>query len=325
MLVPAMSAVLRVSDVVKHFEIGRGKGVVHAVDGVSLDVREGETLGLVGESGCGKTTLGRVIGRLYRPTSGTVHLGDACLSELEGEQLRRARRGFQMIFQDPYASLNPRLQVGAVLREPFLVHGLDDQIDVDERVRELLELVGLPAATAERWPRQLSGGQRQRVAIARALALSPRLIIADEPVSALDVSVQAQIVNLLEDVQDRERMALLFIGHDLSLVHHISDRIAVMYLGKIVETAASDALYAAPLHPYTRALLDAVPDADDRGALRRRTVVLQGEPPSPVNPPSGCRFRMRCPIARAECAAAEPPLAEVAPGRRVACFYPGEL
>jgi oligopeptide transport system ATP-binding protein len=318
-------ALLEVRDLVKDFPIGggffrRSTGVLRAVDGVSFSIRRGETLGLVGESGCGKTTTGRCILQLERPTSGRIVFEGVELASLPADELRRVRRRMQVIFQDPYASLNPRMTLGQILAEPLKVHGIvPDKKARAVRVRELLTQVGLLPQHAKRYPHQLSGGQRQRVGIARALALEPSLIICDEPVSALDVSIQAQIVNLLEDLQARLGLTYLFIAHDLSVVRHISDRVVVMYLGKIVEVAERKELYEGPLHPYTRALLSAVPIPDPKLEARRERTVLRGEVPSALTPPSGCVFHPRCPIAEARCAAQVPALREIRPGHWGAC------
>ncbi len=316
---------LEVSGLVKHFEVGggflgRAAGLVRAIEGVSFQIRRGETLGLVGESGCGKTTTGRCILQLERPTSGRIVFEGAELTALSQDELRGVRRRMQVIFQDPYSSLNPRMTVGQILEEPIKVHGIvPGGAARTARVRELLTQVGLLPQHADRYPHQLSGGQRQRVGIARALAMEPSLIVCDEPVSALDVSIQAQIINLLEELQTRLGLTYLFIAHDLSVVRHISDRVAVMYLGKIVELADRQALYEDPLHPYTRALLSAVPIPDPQLEARRERMVLRGEVPSPLNPPSGCVFHPRCPIAIDRCAAEIPPLREIRPGHWAAC------
>lgn len=316
---------LRVENLVKHFPIKKGVliqkqvGAVRAVDGVSFNIFEGETLGLVGESGCGKSTTGRAILQLHRPTSGSVFYGDKDLVALKGEELRHMRRKMQMIFQDPYASLNPRMTVGEIVGEPMVIHETHKGKEVQERVEHLLKLVGLNAAFANRYPHEFSGGQRQRIGVARALALEPSLIVCDEPISALDVSVQAQVVNLLEDLQEQLGLTYLFIAHDLSMVRHISDRVAVMYLGVIAELTTRDELYNNPLHPYTQALLSAVPIPDPLAEEKRQRIILQGDVPSPINPPSGCHFRTRCPLATTICAEAKPEFREVSPGHFVAC------
>ncbi len=309
---------LEVRNLVKHFPAGRG--TVKAVDGVSLSIRQGETLGLVGESGCGKTTTGRCVLLLERPTSGEIVFEGIDLTSLSDDALRKTRRRMQVIFQDPYSSLNPRMTIGQILAEPLKVHGIvRDPAAREARVRELCEQVGLLPQHARRYPHQLSGGQRQRVGVARALAMEPSLIVCDEPVSALDVSIQAQIVNLLEDLQQRLGLTYLFIAHDLSVVRHISDRVVVMYLGKVAEESDRVSLYEDPVHPYTRALLSAVPIPDPRLEARRERTVLGGEVPSPLAPPSGCVFHTRCPMAVARCSAEIPALREIRPGHWGAC------
>ena len=316
---------LKVDKLVKHFPIMRGTifrkqvGAVRAVDGISFNVHRGETLGLVGESGCGKSTTGRAILQLHRPTSGHVLFDGIDLVTLKGEDLRKMRRKMQMIFQDPYASLNPRMTVGEIIGEPLLVHNLASKSESEEKVEDLLKLVGLNPDYANRYPHEFSGGQRQRVGVARALALNPSLIVCDEPISALDVSIQAQVVNLLEDLQEQFNLTYLFIAHDLSMVRHISTRVAVMYLGIIAELAPRDDLYANPLHPYTQALLSAVPIPDPVVEEKRQRQILQGEIPSPANPPSGCHFRTRCPLADTICAEVAPEWREMSPGHFVAC------
>jgi oligopeptide transport system ATP-binding protein len=316
---------IRVDKLTKYFPITRGiliqreVGAVQAVDNVSFDIRRGETLGLVGESGCGKSTTGRTILQLYRPTSGEVFYNDTNLTELKGEGLRRMRRNMQMIFQDPYASLNPRLTIGNIIAEPLEVHNIGNGKERREKVQDLLKLVGLSPHFINRYPHEFSGGQRQRIGVARALALQPKFIVCDEPISALDVSIQAQVVNLLEELQQTFGLTYLFIAHDLSMVRHISDRTAVMYLGKIVELATRDELYSHPLHPYTQALLSAVPIPNPAKEARRQRIILEGDVPSPVNPPSGCRFHNRCPLAVDICREVDPEWREVAPDHWVAC------
>jgi oligopeptide transport system ATP-binding protein len=316
---------LEVRNLVKHFRVAGGifggrSGLIRAVDGVSFELQRGETLGLVGESGCGKTTTGRCILQLERPTSGEVIFEGRDLTKLGEDELRAVRRKVQVIFQDPYSSLNPRMTVGQIIAEPLAVHGIvSERKSRGERVRELLTHVGLLPQHAHRYPHQLSGGQRQRVGIARALAVEPALIICDEPVSALDVSIQAQIINLLEDLQAQFGLTYLFVAHDLSVVRHISDRVAVMYLGKIVEITDRKSLYDAPLHPYTKALLSAVPIPDPVLEAQRERVVLGGEVPSPLSPPSGCVFHPRCPIAIDRCRREVPDLREIRSGHRAAC------
>jgi oligopeptide transport system ATP-binding protein len=318
--------ILEVRDLVKHFPVGGGlfggpQAVVRAVDGVSFTIRKGETLGLVGESGCGKTTTGRCILQLERPTSGSVIFEGRDLTTIDPSELRKVRRKVQVIFQDPYSSLNPRMTVGQIIAEPMAVHGLvPDAGKRHARVRELLGRVGLLPAHVRRYPHELSGGQRQRVGIARALAMEPSLIVCDEPVSALDVSIQAQIINLLEDLQAELGLTYLFVAHDLAVVRHISDRVAVMYLGRIVELAPRKELYDEPLHPYTRALLSAVPIPDPELEMLREHIVLKGEVPSSLRPPPGCVFHPRCPIAIDRCSMDVPPLREVKPGHWAACL-----
>ena len=322
------SPLLEVCDLVKLFPITRGVvfrhavGAVHAVSGVSFSLSHGETLGIVGESGCGKTTLGRCIIRLYRPTSGVVRLEGADLAVLRGAELRQRRRDMQIVFQDPYASLNPRMSVERIVAEPLNIYRVGSRTERRARVRELLELVGLSQSFAERYPHEFSGGQRQRIGLARALALNPKLIICDEPVSALDVSIQAQILNLLKELQRRLQLAYLFIAHDLAVVRHVSDRIGVMYLGKLVEVAPSAHLYGNPLHPYTSGLLSAIPVPDPEFEHRRRRRVLQGDVPSPVHPPTGCVFHPRCFRAQSVCAQEKPLLEQRADGHSVSCFFP---
>jgi oligopeptide transport system ATP-binding protein len=320
------TVLVRVENLTKYFPITQGIvvqrqiGAVQAVDNVSFDIREGETLGLVGESGCGKSTTGRTILQLYRPTSGKVYYQDQDLTTLKGEDLRRMRRNMQIIFQDPYASLNPRLTVGDIIGEPLEVHRVEkSKKKRQERVQELLRLVGLNPYFINRYPHEFSGGQRQRIGVARALALQPKFIICDEPISALDVSIQAQVVNLLEKLQDEFGLTYLFIAHDLSMVRYISDRTAVMYLGKIVELAEREELYSHPLHPYTQALLSAVPVPDPVVERTRQRIILTGDVPSPANPPSGCNFHPRCPLAEQVCQEVEPEWREVSPSHWVAC------
>jgi oligopeptide/dipeptide ABC transporter ATP-binding protein len=320
--------VLEIDELVKHFPIRAGVmrrevGQVRAVDGVSLSVMSQETVGVVGESGCGKSTLGRSLLRLVEPTSGAVRFKDEDVTTASKPRLRELRKHLQMVFQDPYASLNPRLPVRDTVGEPMIIHGAS-KADARQRVGELLEAVGLSPEHANRYPHEFSGGQRQRIGIARALALNPDVIVLDEPVSALDVSVQAQVINLLEDLQEEFDLTYLFIAHDLSVVRHISDRVAVMYLGMVAELASSDRLYDAPAHPYSHALLSAVPVADPDIERARERVILQGDLPSPANPPSGCRFHTRCPIAEERCRTEVPVLREVHPGQSVSCHFPIE-
>jgi oligopeptide transport system ATP-binding protein len=309
---------VRVRGLVKHFPVAGSDDVVRAVDGVTFEIYKGETLGLVGESGCGKSTVGRCLLRLMEPTRGEVLFEDQDVLALSGKDLRALRREMQIIFQDPYASLNPRMKVAEIVGEPLLVHGVGEKRERRDRVAGLLAKVGLDPDYMNRYPHEFSGGQRQRIGIARALALQPKLIVADEPVSALDVSVQAQVVNLLADLQSEFKLTYLFISHGLAVVEHISDRVAVMYLGRIVEVATAAELYANPLHPYTRALLSAIPIPDP--TRKRERIVLHGDVPTPINPPSGCRFHTRCPEAIPECSQIDPDLREVAPGHTVACI-----
>ena len=319
----AMTQLLRVTRLVKHFPVrngifGRKSGVVRAVDGIDFEVGEGETLALVGESGCGKSTTGRLVLRLIEPTAGTIEFEGEDLLALDPERLRARRRALQIIFQDPFASLNPRMTVGSIIGEALVIHKLaPTRKQREERVAQLLETVGLLPDHLRRYPHEFSGGQRQRIGIARALAVSPKLIVADEPVSALDVSIQAQIVNLLEDLQAKFGLTYLFIAHDLSVVEHISTRVAVMYLGKIVEIAAAKELYTNPRHPYTEALLSAVPIPDP--TMKRKRILLEGDVPSPINPPSGCRFHTRCSLRVPSCSENEQVLKEISPGHWVAC------
>jgi oligopeptide transport system ATP-binding protein len=321
---------VRLTGVKKYFPITQGiifqreVGRVHAVDGVDLEVFPGETLGIVGETGCGKSTLARLICRLYPVTEGTVEFDGQDITHLKGNALRQLRREIQMIFQDPYSSLNPRKRVGAIIGDPFDIHGLAEGAERKKRIQELMEVVGLNPEHYNRFPAEFSGGQRQRIGVARALALRPKLIICDEPVSALDVSIQAQVINLLEDLQEEFQLTYLFIAHDLSVVRHVSDRVGVMYLGKVVELADARRLYAEPKHPYSGALLSAVPIPDPDKIRERERVILIGDVPSPIDPPSGCRFHPRCPKAQQRCVDEVPPLEPKASGDLAACHFPLE-
>lgn len=309
---------LAVRNLVKHFPVENSDDVVQAVDDVSFDIRAGETLGLVGESGCGKSTVGRCLLRLNEPTSGEIFFEGRNIVGLPHGEMQELRREMQIIFQDPYASLNPRLSVRSIVAEPLKIHGIADKTEQRDRVADLLEKVGLDPKYADRYPHEFSGGQRQRIGIARALALNPKLIICDEPVSALDVSVQAQVVNLLQELQSEFGLTYLFISHGLAVVEHISNRVAVMYLGKIVEICDAAELYSSPLHPYSEALLSAIPIPDP--TQKRDRIVLRGDVPTPINPPSGCRFRTRCPIAIDQCSQVVPDLRELRPGHFAACI-----
>ncbi|WP_328356523.1 dipeptide ABC transporter ATP-binding protein [Streptomyces sp. NBC_00445] len=324
----AREVLLKVEGLQKHFPIRKGVlqrqvGAVRAVDGIDFEVRKGETLGVVGESGCGKSTMGRVITRLQDPTGGTIHFEGKDITRLNTAGMRPLRRDIQMIFQDPYGSLNPRHTIGSIVSAPFRLQGVEPEGGVKKEVQRLLELVGLSPEHYNRYPHEFSGGQRQRIGIARALALKPKLVVADEPVSALDVSIQAQVVNLMDDLQSELGLTYVIIAHDLSVVRHVSDRIAVMYLGKIVELADRTSLYEAPMHPYTKALMSAVPVPDPkRRGTKSDRILLKGDVPSPIAPPSGCRFHTRCWKATQICTTTEPPLIELKPGQQVACHHP---
>ncbi|GAA0592492.1 dipeptide ABC transporter ATP-binding protein [Virgibacillus siamensis] len=312
---------VEVRNLKKHFPVKKGlldkdKAAIQAVNGVSFTIAEGETFGLVGESGCGKSTTGRVVMNLLPPSSGSIYFDGQEISGLNDTQLRSVRKNFQMVFQDPYASLNPRMKVKELISEPLIIHKYD-KVSIEKRVNELLDIVGLNTSYADRYPHEFSGGQRQRIGVARALALNPKLIIADEPVSALDVSIQSQILNLLQDLQEDLGLTYLFISHDLSVMEHISDRLGVMYLGEIVELADKDIIYDHPKHPYTQALLSSIPIPDP--TVKRDRIILKGDIPSPANPPNGCRFHTRCPYAMEKCKTEKPELREVADGQLVAC------
>jgi len=322
---------VRVENLKKHFPIiggiaGRQIGAVKAVDGISFDIKESETLGMVGESGCGKSTAGRAILQLHKPTAGRVFFKDQDLTQLSGEKIRQLRPKIQMIFQDPYATLNPRHSVRKIIGEPLIIHGMmrKGSVELKDRVAELLELVGMDPAYMRRFPHEFSGGQRQRIGIARALSLNPDFIVCDEPISALDVSIQAQVVNLMQDLQEQLGIAYLFIAHDLSMVKHISHRIAVMYLGKVMELTERNTLFDNPLHPYTQSLNSAVPIPDPKSEQSRKRFILKGDPPSPANPPSGCVFHTRCPLTVENCIKVEPEFREIHPGHFVSCHLADE-
>ncbi|MGC5344411.1 ABC transporter ATP-binding protein [Streptomyces sp. DT24] len=325
---PASAPLLKVDNLVKHFPVrkglfGRASSAVRAVDGISFDVRAGETLGVVGESGCGKSTMGRLITRLLEPTDGRIEFQGQDISHMSAGKIRPMRRDVQMIFQDPYGSLNPRHTIGGIVSTPFRLQNVTPEGGVKKEVQRLMALVGLNPEHYNRYPHEFSGGQRQRIGIARALALNPKLVVADEPVSALDVSIQAQVVNLLDDLQDELGLTYVIIAHDLSVIRHVSDRIAVMYLGKIVELADRSSLYTSPMHPYTKALLSAVPVPDPRRrGVKSERILLKGDVPSPISPPSGCRFHTRCWKATSVCTTQEPPLVALKTGHQVACHHP---
>ena len=314
----APGPLLRAQDLVKHFPVEGSDLVLRAVDGVTFDINQGETLGLVGESGCGKSTVGRCLLRLYEPTSGKIFFENEEITHASNSEMRPVRRDMQVIFQDPYSSLNPRQNILSIVSEPMVIHKIGSKSERQDRVAGLLEKVGLDPSYMRRYPHEFSGGQRQRIGIARALALDPKMIVCDEPVSALDVSVQAQVVNLLQDLQSELGLTYLFISHGLAVVEHISNRVAVMYLGKIVEIADAQELYSDPLHPYTKALLSAIPIPDPK--QKRERIVLKGDVPTPIDPPSGCRFRTRCPWAVDDCAKVVPELREITPGHTAACI-----
>ncbi|MBL7162363.1 MAG: ATP-binding cassette domain-containing protein [Anaerolineales bacterium] len=325
------NVLLRVQNLKKYFPIvggllGRQIGAVKAVDGISFDIKRGETLGMVGESGCGKSTAGRAILQLHQPTSGKVFFEDKDLTQMSGEDIRQLRPKMQMIFQDPYATLNPRHSVGKIIGEPLVIHGImkKGSSELKDRVVELLELVGMDPVYMRRFPHEFSGGQRQRIGIARSLSLDPSFIVCDEPISALDVSIQAQVVNLMQDLQEQLDVAYLFIAHDLSMVKHISHRIVVMYLGKVMELTERNTLFENPLHPYTQSLNSAVPIPDPKSEQKRRRFILKGDPPSPANPPSGCVFHTRCPLTEEKCITVEPEFREIHPGHFVACHLADE-